>query len=66
MRKNNDTLLPWYFDKLSNHTTVLQPNGGVVGLLHRGSRRINVKFVGDLWQFVFAKQIRLQVSGFFA
>jgi hypothetical protein len=50
MRENNDMRLPWYFDKFSNHTTALQPNGGVVGLSHRGSRRINGKFVGDLWQ----------------
>ncbi len=47
--ENNDMRLPWYFDKLSNHTTALQPNGGVVGLSHRGSRRINCKFVVHLW-----------------
>ena len=47
MRKDNDMRLPWYFDMLSNHTTALQPSGGIVGLSHRGSRRINGKFVGN-------------------
>ena len=32
--ENNDMRLPWYFDKLSNHTTALQPNGGIVGRTH--------------------------------
>ena len=31
------------------NTTALQPNGGVVGLSHRGSRIINGKFVVHLW-----------------
>ena len=43
MRKNNDMRLPWYDSPTTYH----------LGLSHRGSRRINGKFVGDLWQFVF-------------
>ena len=47
MRENNAMRLPWY------DSPTAQRWGGV-GLSHRGSRRINGKFVVHLGSFVFS------------